>query len=181
MADGMRAALPGFEELELLPLGIPDIRAMAADDADAFLDDVERAGLLRLLALPLHASNLLDAWRSNRQLPANRSMAMQHAVNRMLSEGSATRLPGKLDNQRRQLIAERLAAFSTFCSVRNYSLQQTNSDKHALMSVSAVPTHAEPDLAGAPLTVSDVQEVLGTSLFLAAGQGSVAFAHQSYT
>ncbi|MET4429306.1 hypothetical protein [Mycolicibacterium sp. 624] len=180
LAKGMRAALPGFEELELLPLGIPDIRAMAAGDADAFLDDVEQAGLLRLLALPLHASNLLDGWRPSQQLPADRSMAMQHALNRMLSEGSATRLPGQLDDHRRQVIAERLAAFSTFCSVGSYSLQQAGSVNDAPMAVSAVPTHAEPDLAGAPLTVSDVQEVLGTALFAAAGQGSVAFTHQSY-
>ncbi|MUL67095.1 hypothetical protein BOO86_21660 [Mycobacterium sp. CBMA 234] len=181
LADGMHAALPGFEELELLPLGIPDIRAMAADDADAFINQVEQAGLNRLLALPLHASNLLDAWRHSGQLPANRSVAMQHAVNRMLSEGSTTRLPGQLDDQRCQLIAERLAAFSMFCSVGSFSLQHAGGVTPGPLAVSAVPTHAEPDLAGAALTVPDIQEVLGTSLFAAAGQGAVAFAHQSYT
>ncbi|MEZ0054162.1 hypothetical protein ABIA30_005202 [Mycobacterium sp. MAA66] len=181
LADGMRAALPGFEELELLPLGIPDIRAMAADDADAFINGVEQAGLIRLLALPLHASNLLDAWRHSGELPANRSVAMQHAVNRMLSEGSATRLPGQLDDQRRELIAERLAALSMFCGVGSFSLQHAGGFSAGHLAVSAVPTHAEPDLAGAPLTVTDIQEVLGTALFTAAGQGAVAFTHQSYT
>lgn len=181
LADGMRAALPGFEELELLPLGIPDIRAMAADDADAFINGVEQAGLIRLLALPLHASNLLDAWRQSGELPANRSAAMQHAVNRMLSEGSATRLPGQLDDQRRELIAERLAAFSLLCGVGSFSLQAAGGFSAGPLAVSAVPTHAEPDLAGASLTVKDIQEVLGTALFTAAGQGAVAFTHQSYT
>jgi hypothetical protein len=181
--DGLRASLPNFEALELLPFGIPELRVMAASDADHFLTEVEHAGLLRLLALPLHALDLLEEWRESGGLPANRSSAMQHAVNRMLTEASTTRPLGQLDDQRRRLVAERLATLATFCSAGSYSLTQARPAGDidaAPLPVSSVPTHAEPDLDGAPLTVASVREVLGTALFSPAARGAVTFIHQSY-
>jgi hypothetical protein len=157
LTDGLSAALPGFEELELLPLSPSELREMADTDADDFLEAVEQAGLTGLLALPQHASNLLDDWRLSHRLPANRSEAMQHAVTRMLAETSNTRIPGTLDDQRRQLIAERLAATSMFCSIGSYALRPVRPIADdgigpSSISVSALPTHIEPDLAGSPLT-----------------------------
>ncbi|OBG94397.1 hypothetical protein A5697_26285 [Mycobacterium sp. E3251] len=184
LTEGLSTALPGFEELELLPLSVSELRMMAGADADDFLEAVEQAGLTHLLALPLHASNLLNDWRLSRQMPASRSVAMQHAVTRMLTETSNARLT-VLDDQRRLLIAERLAAISMFCSVGSYALgsAQTATDGgigSSSIPVNSVPTHIEPDLAGSPLTVTDIREVLGTALFTAAGHGAVAFSHQSY-
>jgi hypothetical protein len=37
LTDRLSAALPGFEVLELLPLGLPELREMAGADADDFL------------------------------------------------------------------------------------------------------------------------------------------------
>lgn len=185
LTDGLSAALPGFEVLELLPLGLPELREMAGEDADDFLEAVEQTGLMGLLTHPLQASNLLQDWRASRRMPADRSVAMQHAVARMLTETSSTRPPGELDDQRRRLIAERLAATSMFCSVGRYSLRpaQPAADEgngSSSIPVSSLPTHIEPDLAGFPLTVTDVREVLGTAMFSAAGESGVAFSHQSY-
>jgi hypothetical protein len=185
LTDGLSVALPGFEVLELLPLGLPELREICGADADDFLEAVEQAGLTRLLAHPLQASNLLQDWRASRRMPADRSVAMQHAVARMLTETSSTRPPGDLDDQRRLLIAERLAATYMFCSVGSYALTpaQPAADEHNSSSsipVSSLPTHIEPDLAGFPLTVTDVREVLGTAMFSPARQGAIAFIHQSY-
>ncbi|WP_327097175.1 hypothetical protein OIE68_46190 [Nocardia vinacea] len=191
LAEGLRAALHGFEELELLPLDLPEIREMAGTGADDFLAEVEDARLTRLLTYPLHASNLLNQWRRTSQLPATRSGAMQYAVTGMLSETSTSRPPGKLDDYRRRLIAERLAAVSIFCGVGNFALgpvaQQSMSGSAQpaagdafVLAVSSVPPQTEPDLAGYLPTVDDIREVLGTTLFTAAGQGTVTFVHQSY-
>jgi hypothetical protein len=184
LTDGLSATLPGFEVLELLPLGLPELREMAGEDADDFLEAVEQAGLTRLLAHPLHASNLLEDWRASRRMPADRSVAMQHAVARMLTETSSTRPLGALDDQRRRLIVERLAATSMFCSVGSYAVRSAQpaacEGKGSSISVNSLPTHIEPDLGGSPLNATDFREVLGTAMFSATGRGAVTFAHQSY-
>ncbi|MFI9410040.1 hypothetical protein [Nocardia gamkensis] len=195
LAEGLAAALPGFEELELLPLDLAGIRELADPDADRFLAAVEEARLTRLLAYPLHALNLLHDWRMSARLPASRSEAMRHAVTRMLSETNSTLLPGKLDDHRRLLIAERLAAIAMFCGTGGFALSPVapppagGSAWHAadegtnvsVLAVASVPTQTEPDMSGSLLTVDDIREVLGTALFTAAGNGTVAFIHQSYT
>ncbi|MDO3403237.1 hypothetical protein QWI29_24610 [Mycolicibacterium neoaurum] len=181
LASGMRTALSGFEELELLPLSLLDLQGLAQGDAEDFLRDAQLAGLTRLLALPLHAVNLLDDWRTRGRMPSNRSEAMQHAITRLLTETSSTRPAEVLDRQRRQLVAERLAATSIFCNVRSYAPKTPTNEQDSSIAVSSLPTQEEPDLAGSPLTPGHFREVLGTGLFAAAGHGTVTFAHQSYT
>lgn len=188
LTAGLSAALPGFEELELLPLSLVQIKEMAGVDADQFLADVEHARLTGLLAHPLHALNLLDHWRESGRLPVSRSEAMRYAVTDMLAETSITRPPGKVDDRRRLLIAERLAATSMFCGAQSFALRpvtRRRADRSAQpsagegpLAVSSIPTQPEPDLP--LLVVDDIREVLGTALFAAAGQGSVAFVHRSY-
>ncbi|MGW4770790.1 NACHT domain-containing protein [Nocardia sp. NPDC004278] len=192
LADGLRTALPGFKELELLPLSLAEIREIAGTDTDQFLAAVEHARLTRLLAHPLHALNLLDHWRMSGQMPASRSEAMRHAVTGMLTETSTTRLPGTVDDHRRLLITERLAAISMFCGVGTFALRPVTPRPTgaqpapgggldaSVLAVTSVPTQTEPDLSGSLLNVDDIREVLGTALFAAAGQGTVAFVHQSY-
>ncbi|QPG67127.1 hypothetical protein [Mycolicibacterium mucogenicum] len=157
---------------------------MAGADAAEFLEGVSQGGLTHLLGLPLHADNLLKDWRQSHQLPASRSMAMQHAVNRMLTEMNTARPPVGVDDHRRLLIAERLAALSMFCGAGSYAPSTLPVNDRGMRSphlaASSVPTEGEPDLAGSPLSVTDIREVLGTALFAAAGQGTVSFMHQSY-
>ncbi|ONI67062.1 hypothetical protein BWI15_28200 [Kribbella sp. ALI-6-A] len=184
LAEGLRAALPGFQELELLPLDLHGIEEMAGSDADAFLTAVADARLTRLLAQPQHARALLDQWRTTRELPAGRSEAMRHTVSNLLLETGRFRPRRVHDDRRMALLAERLAAVTIFCGVGRFGLGQVNnpsdgSADSALLPVTAVPTDHEPDLAG-QMTVEDLHEVLNTTLFSAAGQGSVRFAHQSY-
>lgn len=181
LADGLGAALPSFAELELLPLDLHGVEQMAGSDADLFLAAVRHARLTRLLALPLQARNLVRQWRESGRLPASRSEAMRHTVAGMLTEASTSRLPGQLDDQLRQLVAERLAAVSMFCGVARFALGPVVAQGDAsVLAVSSVPTRTEPDLAGSSLTVADVREMLDTPLFAASGQGTVAFVHQSY-
>ncbi|WP_317612741.1 hypothetical protein [Rhodococcus opacus] len=196
LADGLQAALAGFEELELLPLSLAGIKELAGTDTDDFVATVDDARLTRLLAHPLHARNLLEQWRaSDHQLPRSRSDAMQHAVTSMLTETSITRLHTHVDDRRRLLIAERLAATSVFCGVGTFALgpvaprytgasarPAADEDAEApVLAVTSVPTQTEPDLSGSLLAVDDIREVLGTALFAAGGHGTVAFVHQSYT
>jgi hypothetical protein len=195
LAQGLRAALPDFEELELLPLDLRGVEEIAGPDAEAFLAAVDRARLTRQLAQPLHARALLEQWRSTGALPATRSDAMQHTIARLLDEPGQFRQPRRQDDRRLVLVAERLAAITMFCGVGRFALgprvpavsavdqpgaDVDSLDDAAVIAVTAVPVDEEPDLAGAPLTVDDLREVLGTSLFSAAGEGSVAFLHQSY-
>lgn len=199
LAKGLRAALPDLEELELLPLDLRGVEEIAGADAEVFLAAVNRAGLTRQLAQPLNAHALLEQWRNTGALPATRSEAMLHTVGRLLEEAGEFRPPRRQDDQRMALVAERLAAIIMFCGVGRFALgpgvpapvpsapdaDQAGDgpgcpDEGAAIAVTAVPVDEEPDLTGARLTVDDLREVLGTSLFLAAGEGSVAFLHQSY-
>ncbi|KQU33361.1 hypothetical protein ASH04_05635 [Rhodococcus sp. Leaf233] len=187
LASGM-ASLPGFEQLELLPLGVADIRELAGSDAAEFLTAVEGARLTHLLAQPLHATNLLDQWRTSNRLPVDRGAAMQYAVTEMLAETSTTRTPGKLDDHRRLLIAERLAAISMLCGVSAYTLGPTARSVaeatpalalHRSTAVTSVPTQSEPDLHH--LDVDSIREVLHSPLFTTRESSSVSFIHQSYS
>ncbi|MCW3471041.1 hypothetical protein OMK68_15530 [Rhodococcus pyridinivorans] len=191
LAKRLQAALPDLKELELLPLSLTEIGHMAGSDADHFLAAVEHARLTRLLAYPLQARDLLDHWRKSGQLPVSRSEAMQHALTDMLTETNSTRPLGRLDDRRRRLIAERLAATSMFCGVGAFALGPARSRpaastppttetsvSTAVLAVASVPTQDEAGLS--QLTVDEIREVLDTALFTAAGQGTVAFVHQSY-
>jgi hypothetical protein len=185
LADGLRAALPGFEELELLPLDLRGVEEIAGADADAFIAAVRAARLTRLLAQPLNARALLDQWRMTGALPASRSESMRHTISVLLAEAGGFRSLRVQDDRRIGLIAERLAAMTMFCGVGRVSLGRVDrravtSDDGAALPVTAVPTDSEPDLSGTPMSVGDLREVLGTSLFSAAGHGTVAFIHQSF-
>lgn len=185
LAQGMKEALPGFQELDLLPLDAAAIEVMAGSDAGAFRHAVAQAGLTRLLAQPLDAEDLLAQWRTSGRLPATRSAAMHYSVGRLLQESGAFREPPRQDDQRRMLVAEHLGAIAMFCGVGRYSVggspeRSAPDTEQTAMAVTSVPLGEDPDVAGAPVTVDDLREVLGTSLFSAAGDGTVAFRHQAY-
>lgn len=173
LAQGMREAIPGFRELDLLPLDDAAIEVMAGPDATAFRDAVTRAGLTRLLAQPLDTEDLLTQWRSSGQLPASRSAAMRYSVARLLRESGTFRAPSRQDDQRRLLVAEHLAAVSLFCGVGRYSVasspvSSTSATEATATAVTSLPPIDDPDIIGAPVSVDDLREVLGTSLFSAA-------------
>ncbi|QXF84090.1 hypothetical protein HBA53_23545 (plasmid) [Rhodococcus pyridinivorans] len=158
-------------------------------ETELFLAAVERARLTRLLAYPLQAKILIQQWRQADELPTNRAGAMDHAVGRMLTEGSNERPIGTLDIHRRQVISERLAALSLFCGMSAFLLgsadslhaasnSSLNNGGTSTLPVDAVPLQDEPALS--QVTVNDIREVLNTALFTTAGQGAVSFVHQSY-
>lgn len=190
LATKLKAALPGLKELELLPLSLADIEHLAGSNTEHFLAAVERVRLTRLLAYPLPAMDLLEHWGEVGRLPVSRSGAMEHAVTRMLTEGSDSRPLGRLDDHSRRLIAERLAALSLFCGVGAFVLGPVNHRPAASspsvegsigtskLAIASVPIQDEPNLS--QLTVDDIREVLDTALFAAAGHSAVSFVHQSY-
>lgn len=190
LAKGLRDALPGFQELELLPLDRSGIEEMAGDNAELFLTAVDHARLTGQLAQPLMARALLEQWRSTGSLPATRSEAMQHTVGRLLEEVGDFRQPRRQGDKRTVLVAERLGAITIFCGVGRFGLgpgtpvpfpnEASDAPTGAVLPVGAVPVDDEPDLSGSPLSVGDVREVLSAPLFSAAGEGTVAFVHQSY-
>lgn len=190
LATKLKAALPGLKELELLPLSLADIEHLAGSNTEHFLAAVDRVRLTRLLAYPLPAMDLLEHWREVGQLPVSRSGAMEHAVTRMLTEGSNSRPLGRLDDYSRRLIAERLAALSLFCGVGAFVLGPVNHRRAASslsvegsigtskLAIASVPIQDEPGLSR--LNGDDIREVLDTPLFAAAGHSAVSFVHQSY-
>lgn len=199
LAAGIRGALPDLDEWELLPLDLHGVRRMAGADADEFLEAVAREHLLRQVALPLAAQQMLRHWQDFGALPASRSDAMAHTVARLLQEHGAFRSPQRQSQQRLTFVAQRLAAVTMLCGVSRFALGPlaepgistgwgtasrgagaSADGRGTALSVTAVPLDADPDMPGGPLTVDDLREVLGTSLFSPAGEGSVAFIHQSY-
>ena len=72
LAEALRASLPGFEELKLLPLtraATGEIAAAVGADPSQFLDALTRAGLGRLAASPIRLRAAASQWVSTGDLP----------------------------------------------------------------------------------------------------------------
>ena len=122
LAEGISAALTDFDELDLLPLDQPGIAHIAGPDAAAYMAAVDQARLTRQLAQPLHARALLEHWRRTGALPATRSEAMRHTVERLLEEGGDFRPARRQGDPRMALIAERLATITLVGGVGRFAL-----------------------------------------------------------
>jgi hypothetical protein len=186
------AQLTSFDQFELLPLDHDAVEVLAGGDYQHFSDAVRRAHMGRQLAQPQTARLLLDRWRTTGELPADRSESMRHAIRGLLEERGDLRAL-RQPYERLWRIAERLATIVLAGSVgrfilgnseRSYvaspGIQDTSGSDTTSLLVPEIPVGHDLDIPGAPLTLDDVKEVLGTALFVATGDGGVAFTHQSY-
>lgn len=177
----LKTALPDFRTLELQPLDMEGVRALASQvgvgDVDGFTKAAEGASLSRLLANPMHAVSLMEAWTARGQLPVSQAESMAYSVKSLLSERGPFR-PGQQQSAEQILVtAERLATITMFSEATAFTAGNQGADSRVL-AASTVPGDEEPGFG--LLAPDGIREVLGTSLFSAAAPGAVSFVHQSY-
>ncbi|MFD2025766.1 hypothetical protein [Promicromonospora aerolata] len=186
------AQLTSFDQFELLPLDRDAVEVLAGGDYQHFSEAVRQAHIGRQLAQPQTARLLFDRWRATGELPTNRSESMRHTIRGLLEERGDLRAL-RQPYERLWGIAERLATIVLAGSVGRFILgnsersyvaspgtpDTSGSDTTSLL-VPEIPVGHDLDIPGAPVTLDDVKEVLGTALFVAAGDGGIAFTHQSY-
>ena len=89
LAEALRASLPGFEELKLLPLtraATGEIAAAVGADPSQFLDALTRAGLGRLAASPIRLRAAASQWVSTGDLPEDQLSGIRFEVGQLLAE-----------------------------------------------------------------------------------------------
>jgi hypothetical protein len=181
LAEALRASLPGFEELKLLPLtraATGEIAAAVGADPSQFLDALNRAGLGRLAASPIRLRAAAGQWVSTGDLPGDHLSAMKFEVRQLLAETDRGRRQPSLPIDRRLRLAGRLAAIAVFGGVSQFAVAAES--RPGLLGVAELPSAPEPAEPGTPVTPAAYEEVLSTALCDAAPDAAVSFAHQQY-
>lgn len=179
LADGLRDALPGFEELTLLPLSRAAAAALAARvGAPDFLDAVVEAKLGRLAASALRMKSAAEQWRRTGRLPESDLAAVEYEINHLLVETSED-VQKRLSEDRRLRIAMRLGAMSIFGGITRFA-SQAQPTEPGRVHLDSLPSEPEPDQPGTHLGRSDWAEVIDSPLFVAAPAAAAMFCHQQY-
>ncbi len=182
LAEALRASLPGFEELKLLPLtpvATGKIAAALGADPHRFLDALTRANLGRLAASPIRLRATASQWASTGDLPEDHLSAIRFEVRQLLAETDRGRRQPSLPIDRRLRLAGRLAAIAIFSGVSRFAAAAES--RPGLLGVTELPSTPEPEEPGTPVTPDAYEEVLSTALCNAAPDAAVSFAHQQYT
>lgn len=178
-ADALKAKLPDFDELNLLPLDRNTAESIVSDagvDGRGFIDELVAARRGRLSASPQRLLAAARHWHVTGQLPHSDSAAIDFEIDEFLREHDDERdVPLSLDRARR--IARRLGAIVTFTGAKMFTL---GPGLPSVMGVADLPSDPEPDEPGVLLAPADYRHVLGTVLFEAAAPGVLAFRHQQY-
>ena len=181
LADALRASLPGFEELKLLPLtraATGEIAAAVGADPSQFLDALTRASLGRLAASPIRLRAAASQWVGTGDLPEDQLSAIRFEVGKLLAEMDRGRRQPSLPIDRRLRLAGRLAAIAVFSGVSRFAAAAES--RPGLLGVTELPSTPEPEEPGTPVTPAAYEEVLSTALCDAAPDAAVSFAHQQY-
>lgn len=169
------------EEIELLPLHEGAVRALAGDAGAQFLTAIATHSLTRLLPLAGQTRALLDQWEELGTLPSSGMESLAHTIDSLLVDQRVLGGRGQRQSlEQMRTVAEHLAALTVFCGKVHFRVGPRRwSDADSVMAAVEVPP-APPKGGAIQIETEQVREVLDTSLFAAAGGGTVAFAHQSY-
>lgn len=179
LAGMLRTALPGFEELTLLPLSRAAAEALASRmEVPGFVDAIVEAKLGRLSASALRLQAAAAQWRSTRRLPESHLTAIEYEVAQLLTETNE-QVPTTLPADRRSRIAMRLAAMSMFGGINRFA-RHAEPARPGRVHLDALPSTPEPDEPGTQIGSDELTEVVGTALFDAASDAATAFRHQQY-
>jgi len=181
LAGALRAWLPGFEELKLLPLSraaTGEIAAAVGADPHPFLDALTRASLGRLAASPMRLRAAAGQWVRTGDLPEDQLSGIKFEVRQLLAETDRGRRQPSLPIDRRLRLAGRLAAIAVFSGVSRFAAAADG--RPGLLGVAELPSTPEPEEPGTPVTPAAYEEVLSTALCDAAPDAAVSFAHQQY-
>jgi hypothetical protein len=179
LAASLRHSLPDFEELTLLPLSrVAAVSLVARVGAAGFLDAFTRADLGRLAASSMQFEAAARQWGATRTLPESHYAAVDYEVRQLLAEPNPQVRP-TLPLDRRLRIAARLAAMSIFGRINRFA-QTAQPVSAGRQYLGELPSTPEPDEPGNPVTLEQLEEVVGTALFDPAADGAVMFRHQQY-
>jgi predicted NACHT family NTPase len=181
-----------LEIYELAPLRRVDVMLAGNAnglDANAFLEEVERKGVVAFAIKPITLEFLLNIYkRNNGQFPPNRGLVELYLDGcRSLCEEKnlsrlASRRVGKLEVDQRLIIAGRIAAATVFA---NRFAIWTEPDQGAVPDEDICIRElcwGSKNAEGKDLQVTEsaVREALDTSLFSSRGSGRMGWAHQTY-
>lgn len=179
LADALRDALPGFEELTLLPLSRAAAASLAARvGAQGFLDAVVDAKLGRLAASALRMESAAEQWSRTGRLPESDLEAVEYEVKHLLVETNED-VRKTLSEDRRLRIAMRLGAMSIFSGITRFAYQAQPTEP-GRAHLDSLPSAPEPDQPGIHLGRNDWAEVIDSPLFVAAPSAAATFFHQHY-
>lgn len=180
-----------FAIYQLAPLREVDVREAAIQegiDPDRFLKEVHDREVAAFAARPVTLKMLLSVYQVNRSLPKRKVEIYEQGCELLCSELNLDRQEreetGILSTRQRLSIASRLAAATVFAnrkSLRTYDIQ--GSQPEGEIGLGEV-TGGQESVNGEKLPVEEreVRETLTLSgLFTRAGDGLVAWAHQTYS
>jgi hypothetical protein len=181
-AEELKASIPNFRQLRLLPLDRTCASRLAeASGADPkeFINAIVRANLGKLSASPRRLGSVAARWAATGNLPGNHIEAIRYEISELLSESDTGRSQqASLSENRRYRLACRIAAISIFSGTNRFST--TERIAPGLLRVTELPTEPDPDDPGGSSTVADFVEVLSTAAFDPMPDATIAFRHQQY-
>ena len=179
LAKRLGSAAQGFETFVLAPVDkflAAKIAGRVGVDGAAFVEALVAARRGRISASPQRLEAAAVYWRAHGELPSRHFKAIDYEVSSLLIEHDDGR-PLPLAADRARLIAERIAAVSVFA---DSAVLSPSPCMDSALSIVDLPTNAEPDHVGDPVTAEDYRSVLATGLFEAIGVGRLVFRHQQY-
>jgi hypothetical protein len=175
--------------LELLPLRKGDVHAAAQRagiaEADAFLNAVDRAGVVPLVIKPTTLEFLINRFRRDGSLPS-RQVDLYRDGCRVLCEESERRLEvglqPRLSAQRRLVVASRIAALTVYA---NRAAVWTAIDLGDVpeddVTISNLDGDTEYDDGAAfDIDADVIRKTLDTGLFSSRGPNRLGWAHRTY-
>ncbi len=174
---------------ELVPLTKPNVEtaAKAEDiDADAFLAEVSRLGIVPLAIKPLTLRFLLNTYTNESRLPSSQAEAYVKGLRLLCEEANENRRAakqiGRLSPAQRLAVASRIAAMMVFGGRSAVWTEvdfgnKPSSDIGIYELISGNETSDGNEIA---VGESEVRDALSTGLFSARGPGRLGFAHQTY-
>lgn len=174
------SAIPSVIRLRLLPLTREAARQLLTSIhvSEEFLDTVAVTGPSRLSGSILHFLAAAHRWQEQGRFPVRRVEALEYEVERLLAERENLRPPLKVPADLRRRAAGRLAAISVFCGLGRFAFRADPAS--SAPAISELPSRPEPDRPDATIGRAVYEEVLGSALFDAASDTTVAFRHQEY-
>jgi hypothetical protein len=175
----LRTLRPGFEVVELLPLGRADVATLAASrdvDGDAFLTAVIDAAAVPLATLPLTLDLLLVLYQQAGQLPASAVELYEQGLLRLVEDPDPDRPPAKKpagSAPQRLAVAAKLAAYSMLCD-RN-AIARTNPGDGDLLAGGTEPV----DGGEFTVTAELIDATLSTAVFTGRGAARLGIVHAS--
>jgi hypothetical protein len=163
--------------LRLAPFGAAEIRVFAkargVEDADAFMQEVERSNADVLASRPEDLQGLIDDWRTSKRIGGYHDVVLRNVTRRIKEPNPRRQQVALLTPERALVGAERLAAAVTLAKKSSLLLPDRSP-----LDAKVRDELLDPKDVLLDWRPSEVQELLGCGLFDESLFGSVRFHHR---